>query len=168
MRKRVAIGVLCLIAVAALASAGVALVVPFPRVYSVAEVQAGLHRNVSAWAGRTVLIRGQDTEIGFICGTSPKACYRTPDSPDLLVASPDPRTWHRFSRITPALVLIHRNDAHVPAPTTPTDLIVRISRLPVLGSLIPASLLERGAVYRVRLLAPAHCTLSPCEQGELQ
>jgi len=166
--KRVVSGVLCLIAVAILAGRGAALATPSPPVYSVEDVQVGLQRNAGAWIGRTVLIRGQDVEMGITCASSSKTCYRLPGKPDLLVASPDPRTWTRVSRVTPPLVLIRRDGARVPVETPPSAVAVRLSHLPFLGALIPASLLERGAVYRVRLRAPSQCTLSPCEQGELE
>lgn len=56
--KRIVIGVLCLILVAALVGPAIGLVAPSPQVYSVDEVQTGLQRQPGAWVGRTVLIRG--------------------------------------------------------------------------------------------------------------
>jgi hypothetical protein len=61
-----------------------------------------------------------------------------------------------------------RPGVHLPANSAPIGLIVQLAPLPVVGQLIPARLLESGAVYRVRLLDPAHCPSQPCPQGELK
>jgi hypothetical protein len=64
MVKRVLIGLLCLVVVAAGAVAVVGRVGPSPRVYAVDEVQAGLNQQPRLWAGRTILVRGWSTSWG--------------------------------------------------------------------------------------------------------
>lgn len=165
---RVAIVLCGLLLLALLATAASGFLTSFAPIYSVDEVQTGLRLAPKMWVGRTVLIRGQDVEMGLICGSSPRVCYRTPNSFDALVASPDPRTWSSGSRITPPLTLSRRNGASRPTQARPNDLAVRIAHLPILGSFVPTALIERGAVYRVRLFNAQSCTSSPCLQGEIQ
>ncbi len=64
MLKRVFIGLLCLVFVAALAGTVVGIVTPSPRVYAVTEVQEGVRQNPRAWVGRTVLVRGWSNSSG--------------------------------------------------------------------------------------------------------
>ncbi len=84
MVKRVLIGILCLVVVAALAGAVVGRVAPSPRVYTADEVEAGVRRNPQAWIGRVLLVRGWDNgwggqgcageRLGSALPTSPTAC----------------------------------------------------------------------------------------------
>ena len=165
---RVAIVLCGLLLLALLATTASGFRASSAPIYSVDEIQTGLRLAPKMWAGRTVLIRGQDVEMGLICGSTPRVCYRTPNSFDALVASPDPHTWSTRSRITPPLTLSRRNGAPRPAQARPNDVAIWVAHLPILGSFVPTALIERGAVYRVRLFTAQDCASSPCVQGEIQ
>ncbi len=104
------------------------------------------------------------------------ACYATPNSRDMLFGLPDP--WaHPPQGVTNGplagvttgpLVLVRDDGAHVPPLHAPDHVAVLLAQLPIVGRLAPLSLLERGAVYRVRLVNATHCDLPPCPQGLLQ
>jgi hypothetical protein len=161
-------------------------------IYTVSDVAAGLSQNPNAWVGRTVLVWGQDIAFPWGCGywspaapnsATPRGAGTTacsqgaierlvPARPSALArAGNGPRPWigavysaFRFQR---GLVVVRRPGAHIPASNSPIGAMVQLARLPVLGQLIPAMLVERGAVYRVRLLDPTRCTSAPCPQGQL-
>jgi len=189
--KRASTTALSLMLIVAFATVLVGHLRPTDHVYTVADVQIGLHRDPHAWIGRIVLIRGRDEQQGLACADSTRtvidshgtkrdvqqvACYATPNSRDMLFGLPDP--WaHPPQGVTNGplagvttgpLVLVRDDGAHVPPLHAPDHVAVLLAQLPIVGRLVPLSLLERGAVYRVRLVNAAHCNLPPCPQGLLQ
>jgi hypothetical protein len=110
------------------------------RVYTVAQVRAGLARNPQAWVGRTVLVRGTMVVVAFSC-------------PDVGRFRCTPIQWDEIDPDVPGphpLILS-------PAPTNP--LLALVHRLPLVGPLMPWPwpLREGPGVYRVQLRAPSHC-----------
>ena len=111
------------------------------RVYTVAQVRAGLARNPRAWVGRTVLVRGTMVVMVFACpyGGDGFKCGALqweeldPDAP-----GPQP------------LIL---------APASASPLLTFLQRLPLVGSSMPSAqpLREGPGVYRIQLRAPSHC-----------
>ena len=111
------------------------------KVYTVAQVRAGLARNPRAWVGRTVLVRGTMVVMVFACpyGGDGFKCGALqweeldPDAP-----GPQP------------LIL-------APAPASP--LLALVHRLPLVGPLMPwpRPLREGPGAYRVQLRAASHC-----------
>lgn len=142
-------------------------------VYSVAEVQAGLRADPAHWANRTVLIRGQDVQIGLLCSdhTVPAgaagrrhdvtrtACFPNQYTQDVLSDVPDPRQTGNGHGVAspPSLMITRRDAARVPGVSAPNAIAVWLAHLPVIGRLVPADWLEPSAVYHVRLLMPHRC-----------
>ena len=111
------------------------------RVYTVAQVRAGLARNPRAWVGRTVLVRGTMVVIDFACPYGGDGFKCTPIH------------WEELDPDAPGpqpLIL---------APASASPLLTFLQRLPLVGSSMPwaQSLREGPGVYRVQLRAPAHC-----------
>ena len=145
--KRLVLVLLALMIAAFIAAGGADLIqvarshTALDRVYTVAQVRAGLARNPRAWVGRTVLVRGTMVVMVFACpyGGDGFKCGALrweeldPDAP-----GPQP------------LIL-------APAPASP--LLALVHRLPLVGSLMPwpRPLREGPGVYRVQLRAPSHC-----------
>ena len=110
------------------------------RVYTVAQVRAGLARNPRAWVGRTVLVHGTLVVMAFAC-------------PDVGGFKCTPIQWEELDPDAPGpqpLIL---------APASASPLLTFLQRLPLVGSSMPwaQSLREGPGVYRVQLRAPAHC-----------
>ena len=110
------------------------------RVYTVAQVRAGLARNPRAWVGRTVLVHGTLVVMAFAC-------------PDVGGFKCTPIQWEELDPDAPGpqpLIL-------APAPASP--LLALVHRIPLVGPLMPwpQPLREGPGVYRVQLRAPSHC-----------
>lgn len=165
------------------------------HVYGVDEVAAGLRQHPSAWVGRTVLIWGQDIRFSWACGgwvplggsttgtphgAATISC-RTGGIERLVAVRPlaantggtpgigyggyrgyGGRFWLRRG-----LMVVRPSGGHILALSPPDGLAAQLAQLPIVGKIIPATLLGHGAVYRVRLLDRAHCTSFRCPQGEL-
>jgi hypothetical protein len=169
-----------------------------PTIYTVSEVASGLNQNPAAWVGRTVLIWGRDVSARWGCGfwwgatssaargANPLTC-RAGTTEQLVPARPTQMFWaarglrpligtrFNYTRAGVRLFVLGRglmvrrhSGAHLPATSAPVGLIVQLARLPIVGQLIPTTLVESGAVYRVRLLDPSHCSSPPRPEGELQ
>jgi hypothetical protein len=110
------------------------------RVYTVAQVRAGLALNPRAWIGRTVLVRGTVVAMAFAC----------PDAPGFRCT---PIQWDELDPDVPGpqpLIL-------VPAPADPV--LAVLHRLPLLGPFLPLPppLRAGPGVYRLHLRAPSTC-----------
>ncbi len=64
--KRASVTVLSLMLIVAFATVLVGHLRPTDHVYTVADVQVGLHRDPHAWIDHTVLIRGRDEQQNLV------------------------------------------------------------------------------------------------------
>lgn len=167
--KRIVIGVLCLVLVAALVGGAVGLVAPSPRIYSVDEVQTGLQRQPGAWAGRTILIRGWSNSASGVGCVMPRPGARGLYS----LWATCKRAWLMLTPGFPAQgpetfpVLLPRTGPDL----TRADLLVEagmgLHTLPVVG---PTLFRWGGSrTLRVHLTLSAGCatTRPPCPGGVL-
>jgi len=193
MTKRLALGLLCIVALATFAAAAVGLLAP--PVYTVDVVQTGLRAHPTAWVGRTVRVRGWVTayEYGRGCGAVPAApappvlAGRGPVtvSVPIMVHTPSPcrATWLVLSsanpvvpssgsgsRIvavaTPALPVLLPQNVRIP-PLADDGLAAILSQLPIVGPVLFHEV--NSAALRVRLTtrSSACAGLSPCLSGTL-
>jgi hypothetical protein len=166
--KRVLIGLLCFVVVAALAGAVVGIVTPSPRVYAVAEVQAGVRQNPRAWVGRTVLVRGwSNSSSGQGCAPFRPTAHQFPS----LVASCK-RAWLTLTPTFPSpSVPSAATEFPVLLPRTgpdPTHLDLPLSAgmglhtLPVVGPTVFRWSGSRTLRVRVTMNASLCDNLPPC------
>jgi hypothetical protein len=107
------------------------------RVYTVAEVQAGLAHKPGAWVGRTLRVRGVYTDCG------------PPDALAAFCLAPDPADLGTAPAVAPLPLVVARSDL----------LRALLRRLPVLRYLVAAApILPWGqtAVFRVQLRVRPH------------
>ncbi len=191
-RRRPLIILAALLVVAALGGLATTTRGARPPVYTVDDVVAGLSQHPQDWVGRTVLIWGRDIRLSWWCGTgaahaAAASCPQgtverlVPARPTFSPVAPragwtgypPPATAGIGSgglRFWRGLMVTRRPGVQIPTPGEPNALALRLAQVPVVGTLVPARLRERGAVYRVRLLDVTRCASpSPsCPQGILQ
>jgi len=164
---------LCIVLLAGLAAAVVPSPTP-PAVYSLAQVQEGRRGDPAAWTGRVVSVRGWLGGIRLGYSTGPKPTDERFFRWDVIEPGPrgrgntdyaDPLTTCRqvAPRLTP-LVLTRAPGVHWPPPGAGeapggSPLLRLVSRVPVVGGLVPPSATHRGIVFRLRLLPPHRCTI---------
>lgn len=144
------------------------------KVYSVADVQAGLRQDPAAWNGREVLVHGWFVSIQ-LCVPHSRGCYRylwylIEPSPENGPGVPGLNAWGlytcRASSDVEPLVLAGGPSVHWAhhdteyAPSSDTFLRL-LSHLPVVGPLVPPSALYRGLIFHIRVQAPRPCRLLP-------
>ncbi len=132
------------------------------KVYTVSEIQAGLHNNPQFWRGRTVLVRG--VTIGVSVRSIQWGAIVDQGSmgqPLLPMNAPGS---------TPELILTKTfRKVHSPLPA--------LLRLPLVGPVLThvilgSALQSEESLYQIRLLPPPlHCTFppkaAPCPDGTL-
>jgi len=174
--KRAAVVVVSLLLTLGVAVAVAGGFVGPERVYSLAEVQQGRQSNPAAWAGHTVLVRGQF--VGVSTGDqsfewiSPPLTWRR-----LFSFGSLPRRNNVYRPMLPLvrpLIVVRAPGVTGRTPVTASTLVVAglelASRLPIVGGLVPDSLAARGITYRVRLLPPRRCaawSVTPCPDAVL-
>ncbi len=196
MTKRIALGLFCVVVLAALAAGLVSLLAP--TVYTVDAVQAGLRQRPDAWIGRTIRVRGWVAAYGYGRGCAGVSVVPAPPAhlPSQPAAVSTPITIGASSPCRATWLVLSSADPVVPAPSSrsrvvayatsgPATLPVMLppsaripplagdglagilSRLPAVGpALFPEA---NGATLRVRLTiqSPACAGLSPCPSGTL-
>jgi hypothetical protein len=145
--RRVVLLMLGLVLVAGLVTAGVGRRAP-ARVYTVAQVRAGLARQPAAWIGQTVIVRGVAAEADFATrprtSTGMNCQLTTLGSPlpcALPLTMPDGSTVYltlidnsasRQANMLPLVLAVR------PVPVVSNPLITFVRRLPALARLLPA------------------------------
>ncbi len=172
MRKRVLIGLLCLVVVAALAGAVVGIVTPSPRVYMVDEVQAGVRQHPRAWVGRTILVRGwSNSSSGQGCApfrptshqwvslfASCKMAWLI-----LMPTFPSPSSPSSPSSASTELpVLLPHTGPDLTHPDLPVSAGMGLHTLPVVGSTIFRWSGSRTLRVRVTMAASSCDNMQPC------
>jgi len=175
--RRVVLLALGLVLVAGLVAAVVGRRAP-ERVYTVAQVRAGLARQPAAWAGRTLLVRGiaaaSSWDVGVgpgvnaiqFCGTRPIGSAPQPcELPLAAPNGPNGAGTTAYLTLVDASVRVdpihpffmpRRVNALVLAvqPVTPNPLVALARRLPPLARFLPVPRQVPGGVsqlYRIRL-----------------
>jgi len=182
LTRRIASGILGLVALAALAAVLAGLLAP--PVYAVDVVQAGLRQQPAAWVGRTVRVRGWVVTYGGVgCNGSLVAAtvVRWPSATTTL--SPCRATWLVLSSANPAAAWSGSGQRSVTLATPALPVVLpRGVRIPNLSTDGPAAILPQlpvvgpvlfrnvdSATLRVRLTttSPACGGRSPCLGGAL-
>lgn len=133
------------------------------RVYTPAEVAAGLRWRPTAWVGRTVTVRGVLFTVGSGCGVG-AACPLIPR----WTQRPGNQTFAQWEELYTAS---RRNSPlilQVSGQSQPAWLSLRaqLLRIPIIGSLAARlTPLSPLATYRVRLFAPPSCPSSVLSNG---
>ncbi len=146
---------------------------PGQKAYTVAAVLDGLRHDPAVWNGRTVLVHGWYTGVRACIGNA-GVCYRW----DLIEPVPDNgpglpginAPMHVCGAALPGqepLVMAFAPGVHRPsnngAAYAPSDSVLLhfVSRLPIVGSLVPPSALYRGLIFYVRVIVPHPCRRIP-------
>lgn len=145
------------------------------KVYTVAEVQAGLRQDPVAWSGREVLVHGWFLSMQ-LCVPHSQGCYRylwylIEPSPENGPGIPGLNAWglqtcRTVSSESEPLVLVRGPSIHWAthdteyAPSSAAFLRL-LSHLPVVGPLVPPSALYRGLIFHIRVQAPRPCRRLP-------
>lgn len=147
-RPLLVLAVVAALVVAAIVMA-VSLAASARTVYTVAEVEARLRADPAAWAGRTVLVRGELETLAVGCGAN------VPGD------SCQPIRWQEIQEVDPppshtlSWLVLRSAAGRLAAPAHgPDGLLLFLHRLPLIGRFVPSPWGDGASVVRLRLLTP--------------